>query len=160
MKLERLWNQSAGSAKVLEDWLVDLANSRGARIVTRKDSPNLVNSPDLNELTNEELVIGLLLTQNRDRPQILRLAAQLISQKAVDFRELVWLAVCERVEFVLAELARQARKVEPNHPLWRRIHARFASARPPISPLVHYTRLAQPVMRNGRVNAQKWVLVS
>jgi len=56
---------------VLEDWLVDIANSRGARIVTREGT-KLVNGPDLNELTNEELMIGLLLPQNRDRPQMLR----------------------------------------------------------------------------------------
>jgi hypothetical protein len=160
MKLVRLWKRNPGSAKVLEDWLVDLANGRGARIVTRDAGNNLVNRPDLNELTNEELVIGILLPQNRDRPQMLRLAAQLISQKAVDFRELAWLATRERVGFVLAELARQACKVEPSHPLWRRIRTRFASERSPRSPLAHYTRLAQPVMRSGRVNAEKWVLVS
>jgi hypothetical protein len=70
------------------------------------------------------------------------------------------LATRERIGFVLAELARQACKVEPSHPLWRRIRARFAGERSPRSPLAHYTRLAQPVMRNGRVNAEKWVLVS
>ena len=145
---------------MLEDWLVDLANSRGARIVTREPSENFVNRLDLNQLTNEELVVGLLLPQNRDRPQMLRLAAQLISRKAVAFRELVWLATCERIEFVLAELARQACKVEPRHSLWRRILRKFESERSPVSPLAHYTRLAQPVMRNGRVNAEKWVLVS
>jgi hypothetical protein len=159
MRLVRLWKRNPGSAKVLEDWLVDLANGRGARIVTR-DAGNLVNNPELNELTNEELVVGILLPQNRDRPQMLRLAAQLISQKAVDFRELAWLATRERVGFVLAELARQACKVEPSHPLWRRIRTRFASERLPRAPLAHYTRLAQPVMRSGRVNAEKWVLVS
>jgi hypothetical protein len=159
MKLIRLWKLHPGSAKVLEDWLVDLANSRGARIVTR-NARNRVSSSDLNELTNEELVVGLLLPQNRDRPQMLRLAAQLISRKAVDFHELVWLAVRERIGFVLAELARQACKVEPRHPLWRLIGEKFATEKPPESPLTHYTRLAQPVMKNGRVNAEQWVLVS
>jgi hypothetical protein len=159
MKLIRLWKRNRGSTKVLEDWLVDLANARGARIVTR-GAGNLVSIPDSKDLTNEELVIGLLLPQNRDRPQMLRLAAQLISQQAVDSRELVWLAVRERIGFVLAELAKQACKVEPSHQLWCRLRARFATERSPSSPLMHYTRLAQPVMRNGRVNAEKWVLVS
>src|SRR5206468_12488315 len=111
-------------------------------------------------LTNEELVVGLLLPQNRDRPQMLRLAAQLISRKAVDFGELTWLATRERIGFVLAELARQAGKVEPEHPLWQQIREKFATEKPPRSPLAHYTRLAQPVMKNGRVNADRWVLVS
>lgn len=160
MKLDRLWRQNRGSTEVLEDWLVDVANSRGARIVTRKSPANLVRHPDPSELTNEGLVVGLLLSQNRDRPQMLRLAAQLISRQAVNFGELAWLATCERTGFALAELARQACKVEPSHPLWRRIREKFAAEKPPKSPLIHFTRLAQPVMKNGRVNADKWVLVS
>jgi hypothetical protein len=160
MKLDRLWRRNPGSAEVLEDWLVDVANSRGARIVTRSAPENFVNGPDLSELTNEGLVVGLLLPQNRDRPQMLRLAAQLISRQAVDFGELAWLATRERVGFALAEVARQACKVEPSHPLWRRIREKFATEKPPRSPLTHFTRLAQPVMKNGRVNAEKWVLVS
>jgi hypothetical protein len=159
MKLIRLWKRNPGSAEALEDWLVDVANSRGARIVTR-DPANLLNDPEVAELTNEELVVGLLLSQNRDRPQMLRLAAQLISRKAVDFGELAWLATRERIGFALAELARQACKVEPEHPLWRQIREKFAAENLPNSPLVHYTRLAQPVMKNGRVNADRWVLIS
>jgi len=160
MKLDRLWRRNPGSAEVLEDWLVDVANSRGARIVTRSSSTNFVNGADSSELTNEELVVGLLLPQNRDRPQMLRPAAQLISGKAVDFGELTWLATRERVGFVLAELARQACKVEPEHPLWRRVREKFSTEKSPRSPLTHYTRLAQPVMMNARVNAERWVLVS
>jgi hypothetical protein len=160
MKLIRLWKRNPESAEVLEDWLIDLANSRGARIVTRNDFGSVFKGPNLNELTNEELVVGLLLPQNRDRPQMLRLAAQLISGKAVDFSELTWLATRERIEFILAELARQACNVEPRHPIWRQIGEKFATRNPLRSPLVHYTRLAQPVMKNGRVNVEKWVLVS
>jgi hypothetical protein len=160
MKLDRLWRRNPGSAEVLEDWLADVANSRGARIVTRSIPANFINGPDLRELTNEELVVGLLLPQNRDRPQMLRLAAQLISRKAVDFGELAWLTTREHAGFALVELARQACKVEPSHPLWRRIREKFATEKPPRSPLIHFTRLAQPVMKNGRVNAEKWMLVS
>jgi len=156
MKLIRLWQRDPGSVEVLEHWLVDIANSRGTRIVTREE---LVNGPDLNELTNEELVIGLLLP-NRDRPQMLCLAAQLISRKAVDLGELIWLATRERIGFILAELARQACKVELDHPLWRQIDERFATEKPAASPLAHYTPLAQPVMKNGRINVERWVVVS
>ena len=59
--------------------------------------------------------MGLLLTQNLDRPQMLRLAAQLISRGAVDFEELAAVAVRERVGFILAELARNACRVDPEH---------------------------------------------
>jgi len=160
MKLDRLWSRNLGSAEVLEDWLVDVANSRGARIVTRSTPANFVNGPDSNELTNEELVLGLSLPQNRDRPQMFRLAAQLISRKTADFTELTGLATRERIEFILAELARQACTVEPRHPLWRQIGEKFPTRNPLRSPLVHCTRLAQPVMKDGRVNVEKWVLVS
>src|SRR5207244_12528738 len=78
MKLARLWSRKPGLAEVLEDWLVDVANSRGARIVTSRTPANFVNGPDSNELTNEEVVVGLLLPKNRDRPQLFRLSAQLI----------------------------------------------------------------------------------
>jgi hypothetical protein len=160
MKLLRLWKRFPGSAEVLEDWLADVANSRGARIVSRDGWNALAETPSSTVLPNEELVIGILLLQNRDRPQILRLAAQLISRPAVDFRELVRLATQERVRFILAELARQACRVEPSHPLWSHLKAELEAELPPVSPLIHYTRLAQPVMRNGRVNAESWVLVS
>src|SRR5437016_6211031 len=96
LKLHRFWMRNPGDAKVLEDWLVDVANSRGARIVTR--DPEGVRAavlPSESELSNAELVIGLLLPQNLDRPQILRLAAQLISAGAVAFDELKSLAVQE-----------------------------------------------------------------
>ena len=68
MKLIRLWRRNPGLTEVLEDWLIDLANSRGARIVTRNDLASPLKGPNLNEVTNEELVVGLLLPQNRDRP--------------------------------------------------------------------------------------------
>lgn len=160
MKLGRLWQRSPGSAEVLEDWLVDIANARGARIVSRHDFDPLAETPGVAQLTNEELVVGLVLPQNRDRPQILRLAAQLISRQAVDFEELCRLATRERVKFILAELARQACRVELKHPLWSRIRQKCHAERAPEEPLIHYTRLAQPVMKGGRLDAEKWVLVS
>ena len=128
--------------------------------MTRGHLASAIEGPSLNELTNEELVVGLLLPQNRDRPQMLRLAAQLISRKTADFTELTGLATRERIEFSLAELARQACTVEPRHPLWRQIGEKFPTRNPLRSPLVHCTRLARPVMKDGRVNVEKWVLVS
>ncbi len=160
MKLHRLWQRSRSDAPVLEDWLVDVANGRGARIVVRKTAAAAPVVPTFTELTNEELVVGLLLPQNRDRPQILRLAAQLISREAVNFRQLTNLAIRERVGFILAELARQACKVESNHPLWTQIHRKFRDERAPASSLLHYTRLAEPGMKNGGVSDGSWALVS
>jgi hypothetical protein len=160
MRLLRLWRRSSSDAEVLEDWMVDCANARGAKVVVRKSAMRLPEATDLADVTNEELVIGLLLMQNRDRPQILRLAAQLISREAVDLEQLRRMAVRERVEVVLAELARQAVKVNPGHSLWIQIFDAFKEAKPPTSALLHHTRLAEPVMKDGRVNAAEWVLVA
>ena len=139
---------------------MDVANARGARIVTRESSSADFTAPNEDELTNEELVVGLLLLQNIDCPQILRLAAQLISRQAAEFRMLVRLAIQERVDFVLAELAKQALKVDPNHSLWKQLRERFGDDGFRPCSILHSTRLAQPVMKAGKANAERWVLVS
>ena len=158
MKLFRLWKSDLDALGVLEDWLVDVANARGVCVVTRSGKQS--HKKYSRELTNEELVVGLLLTQNRDRPQMLRLAAQLISRKAVSFPRLAAITVRERVGFILAELARQACKVDAQHPLWCLLLQEFGAERPPASSLLHYTRMAEPVMKGGRVSDGTWELVT
>lgn len=161
MKLLRLWQRQPGDAAELEDWLVDLANTRGARIVTRNPPPRLpFSQPSEADLTTAELVIGLLLPQNLDRPQMLRLAAQCISAGAMGLPELKSIAVQERVGALLAALAAQALRVEPEHALWQGIADAFRGTPTLREPLLHYTRLAEPVPVNGRVNAQSWRLVA
>ena len=159
MKLLRLWKDSPDAPAVFEDWLVDVANARGARVVMRESMKRSIETYS-REITTEELVVGLLLPQNLDRPQILRLAAQFISRGSVDFQKLVTLAVQERVGFMLAELARQACQVDARHSLWSRILEEFGSERVPRSSLLHYTRLAEPIMPDGRVSDGRWTLVS
>lgn len=160
MKLGRLFRAApGGNARVLEDWLVDVANARGARVVTGPGERETIPAPDEASLSNEELVVGILLPQNLDRPQMLRLAAQLISREAVEFQQLRRLAVQERVERVLAALARQALLVAPEHALWGKLAGTFGDAKPFRSPLLHYTRMAEPVPVDGRVNAERWSLV-
>lgn len=149
------------NAKCLEDWLIELANVRGARIVIRDiDSDTEYLLPDEHLVSNEELVTGICQLQCLDRPQILRLAAQLISRGDVQFRRLKRLAEQERTTPILAELARQALRVDPTHLLWRKIHEAFQHEKPLREPLLHWTRLAEPVMKHGRCNAERWNLVS
>jgi hypothetical protein len=144
----------------LEDWLVETANARGARIVVRPEPARGFQPPTPAQLSNEELAVGICQWQCLDRPQMLRLAAQLISRKAVDARRLCLVARRERVGRVLAELARQALRVEPEHAAWRAIRDAFVSERPLPDSLLHWTRLAQPIMRDGRCNAAAWKLVA
>ena len=150
-------------ASALEDWLIDVANARGARVVFREENPEAVferQSPPLNRLSNEELVAALCQPQCIDRPPLLRLAGQLISRHAVVASVLLLVAERERVGFILAELARQALRIAPDHALWRQLAAALANVRRPRDVLLHWTRLAEPVMRNGRCNAESWRLVA
>jgi hypothetical protein len=161
-KLQRLAAQfPVEHAECLEDWLIDLANARGARIVIRGiDGHNNAILPDEQLVTNEELVVGICQLQNLDRPHILRLAAQLISRNVVQFGRLKRLAEQERIGPILAELAKQALRVEPTHSLWRKLYDAFHHEKPLKEPLLHWTRIAEPVMQYGRCNAERWQLVS
>ena len=151
----------SASVCCVEAWLLRVANARNARIVTPPDGVETgFRPPSPSEFPNEELVAAICHLQNQDTPQLLRLAAQLISRGVVDTNRLRQVAERERVGFVLAELARQALKVDPQHELWQRILRMFDLEPPPREPLLHWTRLAIPVMKDGRCNAAEWRLVA
>lgn len=161
-KLKKFADQfPAENAECLEDWLIELANARGARIVIRNtETESEFIPPDETNVTNAELVTGICQLQCLDRPQMLRLAAQLISRGAVNVEHLKRLAEQERIGAILAELSKQALKVDPEHHVWRTLHEAFQQERALKEPLLHWTRLAEPVMKNGMCNAERWELVS
>lgn len=145
----------------IEDWLIVVANARGARVVTpRVAPPPAFVPPGESVLSNEVLVVAICQLNCLDRPQMLRLAAQLISRNVLDTDRLALIARRERAEPVLAELSRQALKVAPDHVAWRAIQASFSDEPPLSEPLLHWTRLAEPVMRDKRCNAESWRLVA
>lgn len=159
LKLSRKY--SSPDVGCIEDWLMNVAYERGFRIVRRPNSSEvLMESPDTAELSNEELVVAFCQSECIDEPQMLRLPAQIISRKILNINELILVACRERACRVLAELARQALKVEPSHDHWCQIHERLSNERLLSSPILHWSRLAEPVMNNGRCNADKWVLVA
>lgn len=145
----------------IEEWLMAVAFFRGFRIVRL---PRQFNEraviPALDDLSNEELAVALCQSERRDEPQMLRLPAQMISRKVINVREIILVARRERVTRILAELARQAVMVEPDHELWKAIHKQLGKEPAFSQPVVHWSRIAEPVMKNGRFNAEKWVLVS
>ena len=162
-KLERLRRKFPSSGAVeLEDWLVDVANARGARVVERPraDSESIFEPPPPEALTNEELVTAICQFERLDRPQMLRLAAQFVSSRRVDFPALRIAAERERAGGVLGELARQALRVDPSHGLWSAISGAFPQRIPFSSALLHWTRLAEPVFKRGRCNAASWRLAA
>lgn len=144
----------------LEGWLVDVANARGARVITPFVSAHDFVPPPADVLSNEELVTVICQPQGMDNPQLLRLAAQLISGHSINAGELKLLAKRERIGRVLAELARQALRVEPAHAIWLAIFSFFGNEPPFREPLLHWTRLAEPVAGPQGVNAASWRLVA
>jgi len=161
-RLLRLFrSHPAEGATCLEDWLVDLANARGARIVERPRSRGFpAGPPGRDAVSDEELVVALCQLQCLDRPQILRLPAQMISRGRLDMKSLVRTALRERAGFVLAELARLALKVDPAHPGWGQIVVAFANEPKPPEPMLHWSRLARAKPVNGRYNVESWSLVA
>lgn len=145
----------------LEDWLLDVANARGADFVLRVPprDPGF-EAPGEDELSNEDLVAAICHLQNEDRPQMLRAAAQLISRKETDADRLCLSARRERVEPILSELARQALRVDAGHPTWTALLDRLPPARPLREPVMHWTRLAVPVPDDRGCNAQAWRLIA
>ena len=148
-------------ALCLEDWLVVTANARGALVVTLPSQPEPeTTSPARAALSDEELVVAICQLNCLDRPQMLRLAAQLVTRGKLDLGRLRRAAILERAEPVLAELSRQALKVAPDHPAWRSIHDLFRDQPLLREPLLHWTRLAEPTMERGKPNASGWRLVA
>lgn len=159
-KLRRLQQRyPSPGADGLEAWLVDLGNSRRARVVCRSLEPPPLKVP-MSDLTNEELAVGLLLPGLADEPQILRLGAQLISKGMAETEALLFTARREGALRILANLATQALRVAPEHPIWRRIGDACRGLPPLQDDVLHWTRLAEPVMPRVGVHAGEWRLVA
>lgn len=144
----------------IEDWLVALANHRGFRVVFAGNQ--LINEnilPSKNDFTDEELVVALCLLQCSDRPQILRLAAQCISRGDINEDRLFRLIQMERVGPILKELANQALHVDPGHVAWNHIANRLDNERAMRGPIIHWSRLAEPIFAARSAKNIGWKLV-
>jgi hypothetical protein len=148
MKVVRLMRQypAPGKQPLPEDWLVDVAISRGLRQFVRDTAEGQpFTPPSADEFPLHELIVALCYTGGLDRPQMVRMAGLLISRFDVDLRALKQLAVMERVELVIAELARAALRCDPQHPRWRDLEETFSQQPAPRSPVIHWSRLAEPI---------------
>jgi len=58
----------SNTALALEDWLLDLANARRARIVQWDNPPKSFMPPPQEKISNEELVVAICMMQRLDRP--------------------------------------------------------------------------------------------
>ena len=162
MRLESLMSHYPSStAGCLEDWLLDIANNRGARIIIREPpAPANFTAPPEKAISQEELVVAICMLQGKDRPQLLRLAAQFISRNGLNLSVLARIAIRERVGPVLNAMAKEALKVDPGHMAWSFLANKFANTAHPHDAVTHWSRLAQPMMAKGRINAASWRLVA
>jgi len=159
-KLRRLQHKHPSTgAESLEEWLVDVANSRGAKVVRRRELPTSFAVPE-EELSNEEIAVGLLLPCLADEPQMLRLSAQFISRGNLDMKTVLPVAIREGAIRVLINLAEQASRVAPENKSWRSISSLARSHRPLKENVIHWTRLAEPVMPHHGVHTGEWRLVA
>jgi hypothetical protein len=141
------WAQSS-----VADWLLALANERGYRAAVPARVLPRISDPGLTAFPNEEVAIALMHPSGEDRPRLLRLAAQMISRGGLSGNSLVLLARREGAARILAELARLALCVNPEHADWQQIAAMLRAERPLRVPLLHWTRLAEPVVSRGFVS--------
>jgi len=140
-------------------WLIETANHRGFNAVQRSGEINGV-CPLPQELSNEELAVAFLLPALDDEPQSLRLPAQMISRAAVEIPSLLHIAECEGALRLLAALAEEALYISPMHVVWQAI-ANAASGQNALRErLIHWTRLAEPIMRPRGPHNGEWRLVA
>jgi hypothetical protein len=159
-KLRRMRREfPVADAGDLESWLVELAHSRGFHAIQRRPEPIVIPIP-LDQLTNEELAVALLHPALRDEPQLMRPAAQIISRGVVDPVKLTAVASQESASRILANLAEQALKAAPGHPVWNDIALQLGNAAPLRENVIHWTRLAEPVMKPRGPHNGEWRLVA
>ncbi len=143
----------------ISDWLVAIANGRGFYAAVPASNLPLASDPGSDVLPNEEIAIGLIHPRLEHRPLAMRLAVQLITRGELDVTRLILLARREASSRILAELARLALRVDAHHPIWRALGQQFSDERPLAAPLIHWSRLAEPISSTGRT-ADGWRLVA
>lgn len=161
MKVRRLLRDYPSPGSMLpEDWLVDVAIARGLFEFVRDPAEGQpFQAPPLDLFSNEELIVALCYTGGLDRPQMIRMAGRLISRVQLDLAILKRLVVLERAETIIAELARAALRCDPNHERWLDLWKTFGHAAGTRSPVIHWSRLAEPVV-NRFYQPERWKLAS
>ena len=98
------------------EWLLRCAVQRGASHYERPFASDL--PPDNSGLSNEEVAVALCLGQHPYNSAFIRAAAQLVSSPQTNAPRLARLAVMERVEPVLLDIAKVAARFAPAEEPW------------------------------------------
>ncbi len=132
--------QLSGAGERVADWLLKVAVERGAKHYRRDFDPTL--PADLPAISDGEIGVALCLGQNAYDLDALRVAAQFLSSPCIDAGRLCRLAVQERCEPVLLNIAGVAQKYAPELEPWatlrNQLHPRHV---PRTEALPHWTRL-------------------
>ena len=94
-KLKRLRRHDSEPMGSYEEWLIKAAETR---------ANHASGEEKLRNVTNEELIVTLLLVENTDRPRLFETIAVLRSRLPVDEKQLRYLAERERVDFLLPQI--------------------------------------------------------
>ena len=141
--------------------LLALAAQRGARHYAGLASPSIAQSTDSAAFSDEELIVLLLHGRIRFEPFLIRAAAELTRNCAVDPARLAHAAKRERCQRVLAYIA-QAGSVHdaPGAAWWNSLLAALGPQRPvPPGLLPHWSRFValQGIDREGRDRGGRWI---
>jgi hypothetical protein len=94
-KLEALRVHDPEQMGSYEEWLISAAQKR---------ANDATSQEKLKDVSNEQLIVTLLLLENIDRPGLFETAALLLSRVPVDEEKLTNLAKQERVDFLLPQI--------------------------------------------------------
>ena len=107
---------------------------------------DLVRDPGANEITNEELVVGLLLGEQVYDPFAIRIAGQLLSA-VENFDLLADLSLRERVTARIYTIAQKGKEVEPENPHWDFLSRKFPGKPSPEGIMPHADRFTTEEVR-------------
>ncbi len=132
--------QLSGAGERVADWLLKVAVGRGANHYRRDFDPIL--PPDSPAISDEEIGVALCLGQNAYSLDALRVAAQFLSSPRTNAARLCHLAVQERSEPVLLQIAEVASKYAPQQEPWAYLRQHLTPRRVArTDALPHWTRL-------------------
>jgi len=95
------------------DQILALAVARGCRHYAACVPVQAIEDPGMEKLPDDELTILLLLGEHPYNPTAVRCAAQLARSRLIKPARLLFLAKCEKVERVLAHIARAGADHDP-----------------------------------------------
>lgn len=139
--------------------LRQLAVQRGCRHYETGHEPQIPLA-DRSQLSDEELALALVSVGLPYEPHNLRCGAAMLSAPGNAPEHLAFMAVRERCEIPVRQIAESGRQFEPDNPFWTRLLVALPNTRPaPPGVLPHPTRYVAMTgfTRRGRERIIQWL---